>query len=203
MFEQSQNISSTSYNQYLEIFQKHQIEYPELNYFRKEINDLSLHHAYLLFKKRAFLYQCIFIGFCCLFAFLGATILLKTSNWISSFYFGNGDLAKIIAYSISFTSSGFALWVGLNVRPEKEAVKHVASMVEENMAKIYSQKHIKCSSNHAVKQHREQEIISFKKIYQDTLDKIHDKKEKTLHPDACELLQNYQYSYLHFLQLNS
>lgn len=162
-----------------------QQRFADLNSFRQEIEQskAGLHHQPFTSNKRnTKFYKTVFFGFAAIFFVLGmttATIPLA----FSYYFFGAHVFLKGIIVSICSILSLTALTMGLRLKPEKEAISHCVRRTKNRITAIYARKKIQAGikSIFAFIGPNRLKAAALRQMYQETLDRINDKSEETLH----------------------
>lgn len=139
--------------------------YPELDSFRQQLYSKGeVHHyqPYTQYKKTAHAYRAIFIGFGLLFILLFFVITGQTigSFWLG--YWGGSIFAKSLLGVLCTGLSLTALFLGLHIHPETEAVRHLLDRAQKSLSHIFD--------GHGMLQH----------TYHEIMDKMHEMKAATL-----------------------
>jgi hypothetical protein len=158
--------------------------YPELALFKLHIGQKGGGQAklYTGCKTQVFVYKTIFFGFSALFAFLGfLTVSLPSAlgcGWLGSCF-----VLKSILMGWCFSLSAIAFTLGYKLSTEKEAVNYQVKKSLAYAAKIYAHKRARMGIPRlfiffGVAQGQ---VSALKQMYQEIIEKIHDKKDETMH----------------------
>lgn len=158
--------------------------YPELALFKHHIEQKGGGQArlYTRRKTQVFVYRSIFLGFAAVFAFLGilsATIPSALGcGWIGSCF-----LLKSILMTFCFSLSAMAFTMGYKLRTGKEAISHQVKKSLAYAAKIYAHKKARMGVQRFFffLGADQRQVLALKQMYQEVCEKIHDKKDETMH----------------------
>lgn len=160
--------------------------YDELDIFRQQIEEskAGLHHKpYTQNKKSVFIYRCIFLGIAIVFFSLAIAAFSLPSTFHTGLLFGTLTTVKNVVISICFMLSAAALSLGITLQAEKEAVYQCVRRAKAHLERIYGRKSLKLGLKRFINLFGKQRLQTqaLRQMYQESLDKINDKKEETLH----------------------
>lgn len=161
------NFVSNSYTQFLSKQNKELVDYSSsLEPFRQPINESN--QIYLLQKKYSKIYQLIFFGLSLLFFSLGAIVYFNTTNWACSVYFQNCVFIKSSIYMSCLIFGIICGGLSYFLKPEIDSIYLIVKKAEKKLKELYK---------------REVSAVPFfnKQTYYQSIDKIRDQKEKTIH----------------------
>jgi len=150
--------------------------YPELTQFKQELISAgaTFFQPYDLYKKMAFFYRCVFLGFSALFAALMSLVFMQGIDW-PIFLLGYSLLLKACLGGLSAIFSLVGLLVALSITPEKEATHQVWKKARYWIVQIYRHRRARFGWKR-VFSHQMHQI---RHAYHDALEKMHDAREKT------------------------
>jgi len=159
--------------------------YPELYLFKNEI-DLEKNgqkkNPYQKAKSRIVLYRTIFFCLGVIYFFLAFILYSKSLTWACTVIFGNCFLLKSFLITLSIGCSFFCIGFGFFINTEKEAAKKIFFQAKSRLKRAYENKSSKSGINIFFEHKEEFEQASeLKDLYFDTLEKLQDDKEHTLH----------------------
>lgn len=162
-----------------------QQRYSDLDSFRQQIEQSKAgfhHQPFTSNKRNTKFYKTIFFGFAAFFFTLGITAM-NIPLALSYGFFGHSAFVKGVLVSICSTFSLSALTLGLRLKPEKEAVAYCVRKIKARIAAIYARKKINAGikSLFAFMGPNRLKAAALRQMYQETIGKINDKSEETLH----------------------
>lgn len=163
-----------------------QQRYIDLDIFRLQIEEskAGLHHLpYTNNKKNTTFYKSVFLGFASLFLVLNITTMAIPSALGCGFLFSSCTFLKGIIVSVCTFLSATALTIALRLKAEKEAVVHSVRKAKAHTAAIYARKKVSIGIKNVFSLFGpgREKAAALRQLYQDTCDKINDKKDETLH----------------------
>lgn len=162
-----------------------QQRYADLDLFREEIEQskAGLHHQPFTSNKRSStLYKAIFLAFSAIFFGLGmatTTIPLALNfGFLGSSTFFKGTIVVVCSF-LSF----LALGLGLRIKPEKEAIAFYVRKARARVSAIYASKKINMGLQtlFAFLGQNKRKASALKQMYNEMVERIHDKQEEALH----------------------
>lgn len=160
-------------------------DFTELDIFRQQIehNQEGLHHQpYTVSRSAVMTYKSIFYGFALIFGILGVFVILSTSSLAYPIFNFPIVLKTLMMMFCSFLSFS-AFIVAIQMRTEREAIRHYVSLASANLAKIYARKRMKMGVKRFIVffGKNQKQLIALKQSYHEITDKIHEHKEQALH----------------------
>lgn len=159
--------------------------YPSLTRFRQQLRSMeicALHRPYSQQKKSAAVYRTVFIGIALIFLTLMIIILCQKVAWFFSTFLNNHYFAKGILCSICALFSIASLFIGINIRTEKEAVQFLWRRAYRRICRIHTRKRSGLGWKRFLAffpDHKEKDT-EIEHDYHDAVEKMHEVKEHTL-----------------------
>lgn len=151
-------------------------ENPDLNDFKKQLD----HLPYYIHKKNVFKYRIIFVSLGLLFIGLALFVFLEKTSWFCNMLFTNCYLVQASLSGLCLLLSATAMCIAYHIRPEKEAVQHLAQRAKQRITKIYSQKCPHFGFGWLLILRGDKQAATLLKAYHDAADKLHELKTSTL-----------------------
>lgn len=158
--------------------------YAELDLFKEQLAQRGGGTAKLYSRRKTqvFVYKSIFFGFAALFTFLGF-LSASISSAVGCGLLGSCFIFKGFLMACSFSLAATSFSIAYKLRTEKEAVMHQVKKSLTYASKIYTHKRLRLGAKRffAFFGADQRQVATLKQMYQEVHEKIHEKKEETLH----------------------
>lgn len=159
------------------ISRKPNLEYdPDLNHFRTEVD----HHPYFISKKNVLKYRVIFFLLGAIFTALALFVFVEKTSWFCSILFTNCWFAQMSLFSLCMLLAISSTSLGIFIRPEQDAVHHLAQRAKKKILRIYAQKCPHFGYGWLLIFRGDKQAASLLKTYHDAVDKLNDLKHSTI-----------------------
>lgn len=157
--------------------------YPELQLFKTQLEEEHRHrhpHLYAEAKQKLFYYRVIFIALAFTFLALSSALNQFSFNWSYSFIFESWFKAKWIIGSLSVLLAFASCACAYSLSSLHEATAYVTAKAKKTLRRIYNKQRIQCDVDvFFLWGENQRKSNALRHIYQEVLDKIHERGEDT------------------------
>lgn len=159
--------------------------FQDLDLFMKQIEGAKagvVNQPYTYNKRNIFWYRVIFIAFALLFFTLALTSMSLTTTIGCGIFFSSCNLLKSSVFCVCVLLTFCSFLMAFSLSAERDAAIQCSKKAKAILSTIYKRKKSRLGLGRwALFTSQRQQAITLKHLYDDAYDRIHDKREATLH----------------------